>query len=630
MSGGRLKILIVEDNPGDARLIREALADAARFRLAHVERLGDALKRLGGEEFDVVLLDLGLPDSQGLDTLVRLRTQAPHVPITVLTGLEDEELGLKLVQAGAQDYLVKGQVSGQLLTRGLRHAIERKRVEEQLRRSEERFRSLAEAAPDGIIAMGADGHIHLFNKAAERVFGYSAEEMLGRSVDVLVPPEYGDRHVAAIRRYLESGEPTIIGKTVERTALRKGGEAIPVGLSVSAFRFGTDVTFIGIVRDLTERKRTEETLRQREKLAAMGELLAGVAHELNNPLSVVLGQAALLGRSAAGGPLGARAEKISQAAERCARIVKNFLALARQYPPERQEVQLNQTVREAVEMLAYPLRVDNVEVRLDLAQDLPILWADPHQLHQVLVNLVTNAHHAMREAPAPRRLTLTTRCEPGGSRVSLVVADTGPGIPPEIQTRIFEPFFTTKPPGQGTGLGLSLCHGMVQGHGGTIGVESQPGRGATFLVELPVIAPPAAEAEAQAGEAAPPIRGKAILVVDDEPEIAVVLAEMLAVQGQQVETAANGALALDKLRQKTYDVVLTDIKMPEIDGPGLYRELERRHPDLVRRVIFLTGDTLSPETTRFLEQTRAPSLRKPFTAEGMRRAVQQVLRSNMR
>jgi CheY-like chemotaxis protein len=206
------------------------------------------------------------------------------------------------------------------------------------------------------------------------------------------------------------------------------------------------------------------------------------------------------------------------------------------------------------------------------------------------------------------------------------VADTGPGIPPEVQRRIFEPFFTTKPPGEGTGLGLSLCHGIIEGHGGSIQTESAPEGGAVFLVELPVAAPPPITPEARVAELLRPIRGKTVLVVDDEPEVASMLAEMLSADGHAVDTAGNGAIALEKLGERTYDLILSDMKMPELDGPGLYRELERRYPELTRRVLFLTGDTLGPEITEFLERTGARSLNKPFALEEARRVVQQVLR----
>jgi signal transduction histidine kinase len=380
-------------------------------------------------------------------------------------------------------------------------------------------------------------------------------------------------------------------------------------------------------RDLEARvrERTEQLL-QTEKLATMGQLLAGVAHELNNPLAVVMGRTALLHENLQGGPLHSQVEKLARAAERCVRIVRNFLALARHRPPEREGVSLNQVVREAVELLAYPLRVDNVEVMLHLADEIPILWADRHQLHQVVVNLITNAHHAMQGTAPPRRLTVTSRYDPETRRVALEVADTGPGIPPSIQGRIFEPFFTTKPPGQGTGLGLSLCHGLIEGHGGAIRVESQPqGRGAVFVVELPVQAPPTAGPERTTPEpTTAPIQKKTILIVDDEPEVAGVLADMLSADGHQVETAENGAVALDKLRGRddAYDLILCDLRMPDLDGPGLYQELERRDPRLCRRIVFLTGDVLSPRITEFLERTGAASLGKPFALEEVRRVVQ--------
>ncbi|MFQ5898031.1 MAG: response regulator [Candidatus Methylomirabilia bacterium] len=282
-----------------------------------------------------------------------------------------------------------------------------------------------------------------------------------------------------------------------------------------------------VMKNGTERRRVEEEpQREREaraesaKLAAMGSVLAGVAHELNTPLTSILGHIALFREMAVAEPLAQPLERIDQAAQRCARIVRDFLALARQEPAEPRRVQLNQVVEEAVELLVNQLRVDDVEVRLNLARDLPLLWGDAHQLHQVAVNLISNAHQAMRESAAPRQLTLTTRFDPAQGWVSLEVADTGPEIPPEIRPRIFEPFFTTKPPGQGTGLGLSLCQGLVESHGGSIRVESQPGRGTLFVVELPVVEPPVAEPGGGAAEAPPSPQGKTHPVVDDEGEMA--------------------------------------------------------------------------------------------------------------
>ncbi|OLC14356.1 MAG: hypothetical protein AUH29_10355 [Candidatus Rokubacteria bacterium 13_1_40CM_69_27] len=372
---------------------------------------------------------------------------------------------------------------------------------------------------------------------------------------------------------------------------------------------------------------TERTQRllQSEKVATMGSLLAGVAHELNNPLAVLMGQAHLLRELAKDSALVQRAEKIHAAAERCARIVRNFLALARQRPPERGDVRLNQVAREAVELLAYELRTSSVEVTLDLAEDLPTLWADSHQLHQVVVNLVGNAHQAMRHLASPRRIVFTTRLDPTRHRVRLEVADTGPGIPAEIRSKIFEPFFTTKPPGEGTGLGLSLCRGIIEAHGGTIEVESEPGRGTTFVIELPVLTRSASARGPADSEVLHPITSKTILVVDDEPDLAATLAEALQRDGHQVDVAAHGLMALEMLARRSYDLVLSDTQMPNLDGEGLYHHLERRFPALLQRLIFVTGDVLDREKREFLESTGAPCLAKPFDLSEVRRVVHRVL-----
>jgi two-component system NtrC family sensor kinase len=331
----------------------------------------------------------------------------------------------------------------------------------------------------------------------------------------------------------------------------------------------------------------------------------------------------LLRQDLAGTPSATRAESIAHAADRCASIVRNFLALARRHPPERELVRLNDIARDAAELLTYHLRVDSIEVGLDLAEGLPVLWADPHQMHQVVVNLVTNARDELRKAPAPRRLTLRTRADAAGGRVCLDVEDTGPGIPAEIRDRIFEPFFTTKPVGQGTGLGLSLCHGIVEGHGGTLSLVSEPGHGAIFRVELPVVTPPATTGK-RGAEAAPVVTGMRILVVDDERLVLQLLGEMLGADHHTVDTVGDGTQALERLRRTSYDLILSDVRMPYLDGPGLYRALERRHPDLCRRFVLMTGDVLSAEIQTFLEQTGVPGLSKPFDRSEVRRVIQRV------
>jgi len=510
-------------------------------------------------------------------------------------------------------------------------AVENARLYRRLRQeleARERLTAILDVTTDLVAISDLSARLLYLNGAGQSLLGLTAEESLGLPIAGLVPerlrPVVQDEILPTLLRdSLWTGEAVL---------LARDGREVPVSVVAVVHRAADGaVEFLSaIVRDMTERKRTEAELRhqrealyQTEKLTTMGTVLAGVAHELNNPLTAVTGYANLLRQDLAGTPSATRAENIAHAADRCASIVRNFLALARKYPPERQLVRLNDIARDAAELLAYHLRVDGIEVKLDLEEGLPVLWADPHQLHQVVVNLITNARDELRKAPPPRRLTLRTRADTARGRVAVDVEDTGPGVSDEIRDRIFEPFFTTKPVGQGTGLGLSLCHGIVEGHGGTLSLISEPGEGAIFRVELPVVAPPAATGK-NAPETTPAVTGKRILVVDDERLVLQLLGEMLGADHHTVDTVGDGTQALEVLRRTSYDLILSDVRMPYLDGPGLYRALERRFPDLCRRFVLMTGDVLSAEIQTFLEQTGVPGLSKPFDRGQVRRVIQQI------
>jgi nitrogen-specific signal transduction histidine kinase/ActR/RegA family two-component response regulator len=401
-------------------------------------------------------------------------------------------------------------------------------------------------------------------------------------------------------------------------------------LTITSTRVGGRQLFTAHIRDLTQQKdaareitRQRERLYQSEKMSALGSLLAGVAHELNNPLSIVVGQALMLEEDGSG-DLAQRAARIRTAAERCGRIVKSFLAMARQRSPEKKAVDLNQIVRSALDLVGYGIRSAGIKVTADLAGDLPNFSADPDQLAQLITNLVLNAQQALKDAPQPRRLRIRTRYKPEQSQLRLVISDNGPGIPRDLRSRVFEPFFTTKPVGSGTGIGLSICHAIVSEHGGSIEVDGTPGGGAMFTIRLPVVAVSAPRLPAQI-ERVPEIARRRALVIDDERDIAETIAEMLTREGFAVEIATSGEEALSELRRRSYDLLLSDVRMPELDGPALLRRLQNEWPVLAERLIFVTGDTLGLGAGSVLDQLGRPVIEKPITPDEIRRVVSATL-----
>jgi len=423
-------------------------------------------------------------------------------------------------------------------------------------------------------------------------------------------------------RLVRAAEQLAAGNLDARSALRGSDE---LGRLSRAF----DSMASEIARDIAEKKRSTEELAleretsyQREKLAALGSLLAGVAHELNNPLSVVVARAVIL-EEQGDGSTHAAAVKIRIAAERCARIVRTFLAMARQQQPERGLAAINDVISAALDIAGYAVRTGGIEVKLDLGRDIPNILADADQLHQVLLNLIINAQQALLEQPLPRRISLTSRHDAAAGVIRVTVADNGPGIPPSHRARVFEPYFTTKPSGIGTGVGLAVSFGIVEAHGGTLTVDCPAEGGAVFTITLPagqvdsqvVEAPPAMEASADA---------RTILIVDDEAEIRETLAEILTSVQHRVVTVSSGQEALKSMAAAYYDVILADIRMPDLDGRALYQEIARRWPTRAECVVFVTGDTLASSLREFAAENGRPVIEKPFLPSDVRRIVAEI------
>jgi two-component system NtrC family sensor kinase len=514
-------------------------------------------------------------------------------------------------------------------TRLQQDLAERKRADEALRKSEaalraseEHYRAMFNASIDGLALWNAAGRIVDTNPALWRMYGYSDGEF-----SALPPGTWeGPCYQSAFLRAVAAGQSL----HAEVTEQRKDGSLIDLEVHGIPMQYQGQPHVLTIARDITEKKRSaeelarqRESLYQREKLAALGSLLAGVAHELNNPLSVVVARAVLLEEQ--GDPATrAAAIKIRTAAERCARIVRTFLAMARQQQPERGPVAINEVVSAALDIAAYALRTSSVEVTLDLASDVPLILADADQLHQVMLNLVINAQQSLQEQPTPRRIRIRSRFDTAGGDVQVSVADNGPGVPVDLRARVFDPYFTTKPIGIGTGVGLAVSLGIVEAHGGTLTLDCPAEGGAIFTMSLPAGGVDAAAAGTIASPR-PAEQQSAILVVDDEAEIRDALAEILNGARHRVVTATSGRDALQRMALQHFDAILTDIRMPDLDGRALYQEIEKRWPGRANRVVFVTGDTLASGLREFVSSSGRPVIEKPFLPSEVRRVIAELV-----
>ena len=499
--------------------------------------------------------------------------------------------------------VLDGDLVGTVAT--LRDITEEKGAQDALARSEARYRNLFESASDAIVTLDANGRFTTFNHAAENISGYPRQELVGQWFAPLLPDDELPKALMHFQKAL-AGETGLF----ETTFIRKDREYRTIQVTYSTPQRDEEV--LCVIRDVTDQKMLQEQLIQSEKMSAIGQLVSGVAHELNNPLAGISAFAQLLLTEKRFPPdQRTAAEMIYAEARRASRIVQNLLTFARQHKPERTPTGVNQVLDDTLELRGYELRVRGIEVTRDYDEQIPETMADAHQLQQVFLNLVTNAEQAMEKSPREsQRLIVRTRRT--GAVIRIDVEDTGPGIPPNLLERIFNPFFTTKPTGSGTGLGLSISLGIVREHEGRIWAENAPQGGARFIVEVPIVTH-RASGESQAIPLVP-LQGDRlqILVVDDEASVRVSLQRYLAGRGHEVETTSSGREALGRLREGRFDAVIVDMRMPDVSGEELYRELQTNDPQHADRIIFTTGQLVDEQVRTFLASTGRPCVPKPF------------------
>ena len=513
-----------------------------------------------------------------------------------------------------------------------------KRADDVLRDSQERLFAIVTSAMDAIITVNDKQQIIVFNKAAEEVFGCTATEAIGKSIDRFVPESYREIHRLHIRNFGQTGVTTrSMYSPGTLLALRSNGEEFPIEASISQVTTSSEKLYTVILRDISVRKRTEEQLRQAQKMEAVGQLAGGIAHEFNNYLGIIMGYADLLEREMAGDEsLQLNLAEIKGASQKAASLTKQLLAFSRKQVIEPRELDLNSTVWEAHKLLRrlIPASIDLIPA---LQPDLGKVKADPAQIEQILINLVLNARDSMPEGGKITIETAEVELDEeyasrhlevqAGRYVMLSVGDTGIGMDRETLSHIFDPFFTTKEEGKGTGLGLSTTYGIVKQSGGHITAASVPGRGTTFTIYLPLLSGSTDIAESPN----PPsklLTVQTVLLVEDESALRKLIRQVLARDGFTVLEAKDGeqAVSLCERHPQTIDLVVTDLVMPKLNGFQLREKVAGLRP--TAKFLLISGYAEDAIENPAVVQGDIGFLEKPFLPDELIHKVRQVLKGN--
>lgn len=593
----------------DARLVR---ANVAFGQLN--SGLEDILEL--GLEWDQLLVEWvahGLIESSTRDRLQNMEA------LLADGNVPSQTLVAELKDRGFHEFAMRQIASGGfILTQA--DVTAREMADEQDREVDELLREVIEACPASLVMSRIeDGHI-IYRSPAAR-------ERLGTAKNSQQHFESRVERADFVTALLPEGRVDDMSITLRDTH----GNTFPSLVSARLIEYrGYDVvvsSLVDITKEVALRKRLasqRERIFQSEKLSALGELLAGVAHELNNPLSVVVGHALMMREEATDPETLRRVGQIGDAAERCTKIVKSFLAMARQQDVDAHPVTLREILDHAQASLEEAGGTLGIEISNDVPADLPMLHGDASQLEQVFMNLMLNAEQAAADVAAEGKVAITARQLPGEEMIAVELKDNGPGIPDEVRKRVFEPLFTTKEAGKGTGIGLSFCHRVIASHGGTIELMPSP-EGAHFRITLPVAKPASSYQPASPRSPARLDKSYNLLIIDDEPEVASLMREILKRRGYRVTVANSGEAGLKLVQSSEFDGILTDINMPGIGGQGFYEKIAADNGDLAHKVAFVTGDTMSPKVRSFLDRTGRLFLEKPISPSELRGIVDKLV-----
>ena len=491
------------------------------------------------------------------------------------------------------------------------------------------FESLAGDSSLGYVLLGSREQALAEQAAAQRVL--VSVGLLAIVLGALGVCFFVNKATVPLQELRDVAEAVALGEFSRRAPVRSVDECGQLALVFNQMMESIEKSRSRLEQKVERLKSTQEQLQEQlvfsERLSAIGEFVAGVAHELNNPLGAVVGFSEMLNKGMGEQNRPYYYNIIFKSALRCKKVVQSLLSFARRDKPKREPASMNGLVESVLDLVGHALRTNNIEVTTRLAPDLPPVLADPNQIQQVLVNIITNAQQAMEGYQPHGQIKITTEFQKPNVRV--MIEDNGPGIPPEIMPRLFDPFFTTKEVGKGTGLGLSLCYGFIKEHGGSITPVSELGKGATFIVELPATDVTVARVESTAPDVKRfrlrPGKGKRVLVIDDEEPILALIQQTLVAQGFEVKVAARWEQALSELKANNFDLAICDWKMPELNGKQLFERLRAINPKICERMIFMSGDLVNDEMRTFLETEKRPCLAKPFTLPEFQAAIEELL-----
>lgn len=643
----KLRVLLVEDNPGDADLIREMLpsGEDEGFSIHCVQRLSEAISFLDKGQADLTLLDLGLPDSDGIETIRVVRKAAPKVPVVVLTGNDDEQVGIAAVQGGAQDYLLKGQTPGYHLSRVLRYAVQRQIAEDKLRESEQVFRSTLNALATHIAIIDAQGTIIKTNAAWQNEIkeneALSGEQFQGSrylSGNMLddVEAKYEERFAQGVHNVLSGKKAYFEMEYACQYPHKKRwfiGRVTPFPGAGPPWAVVAREEITAVKEAEAEKGRLTEQLRLNQKMEALGTLAGGIAHDFNNILSAVLGYTELcIGEVAKGSELEANLQEVYQAGVRAKELVNQIVTFARKDDAEMKPTHIGSIAREVLKLIRSAIPT-SIEINHTIKTDACIM-AIPTQIHQLFMNLCTNAAQAMRSKSGKLNVrvnekTFDSNTIPAasdlkpGHYIKIEVADTGVGIPPDELGLIFDPYYSTQEGGEGTGLGLAIVHGIVKRCGGDISVRSVLGRGTVFSVYLPVTSKTAQNSQIINDRL--PRGNERILFVDDEPSITKMAEQSLEKLGYTVRAVncSIEALELFKNNPAAFDLVISDITMPKMNGDRFALEITSRVPGLP--IILCTGYHRKQDKTHQTHLGVKAYLKKPIPLKLLAETVRKVL-----